>query len=151
MMNNTNINYNELCTKLRSMKMSGMAEAFEKQLANPNSSLRSFDERISEIITAENDIYLSKINEILLINEVNEVKKDEDNIGTKINMIIIIIVIAICVVILGAGTFFVVCCWKKKCKRNKIEKEKNKSNEMEKPKIQDKSISKTIRSLDEMK
>ena len=59
-MNNTNINYNELCTKLRSMKMSGMAEAFEKQLANPNSSLRSFDERISEIITAEWDMRYSK-------------------------------------------------------------------------------------------
>ena len=117
----------------------------------PYKDQKTFSFKTSEIITAENDIYLSKINEILLINEVNEVKKDEDNIGTKINMIIIIIVIAICVVILGAGTFFVVCCWKKKCKRNKIEKEKNKSNEMEKPKIQDKSISKTIRSLDEMK
>jgi DNA replication protein DnaC len=40
--------------------MSGMAEAFEKQLANPNSSLRSFDERISEIITAEWDMRYSK-------------------------------------------------------------------------------------------
>ena len=117
----------------------------------PYKDQKTFSFKTSEIITTENDIYLSKINEILLINEVNEDKKDEDNIGTKINIIIIIIVIAVCVVILGTGTFFVVCCWKKKCKRNKIEKEKNKSNEMEKPKIQDKSISKTIRSLYELK
>ena len=52
MMNNTtvDINFHELCGKLRSMKLSSMADTLEKQLANPNSGLQSFDERISEII-----------------------------------------------------------------------------------------------------
>ena len=44
------INFHELCEKLRSMKLSSMADTLEKQLANPNSGLQSFDERISEII-----------------------------------------------------------------------------------------------------
>ena len=59
-MNNTSVNYTDLCIKLRSMKMSGMAEAFEKQLADPNSNLKTFDERIFEIITAEWDLRYSK-------------------------------------------------------------------------------------------
>jgi hypothetical protein len=42
------------------MKMSGMAEAFEKQLADPNSNLKTFDERTFEIITAEWDLRFSK-------------------------------------------------------------------------------------------
>ena len=36
MMNNTNINYNELCTKLRSMKMSGYVRQLESE---PRASL----------------------------------------------------------------------------------------------------------------
>ena len=36
--------------KLYKMRMSGMAEAFENQLMNPNSGLESFETRFSEII-----------------------------------------------------------------------------------------------------
>ena len=39
--------------KLYKMRMSGMAEAFENQLMNPNSGLESFETRFSEIINHE--------------------------------------------------------------------------------------------------
>jgi hypothetical protein len=44
---------NLLCNHLRSMRMSKMAEALEQQYLNPNSDLRTFDERITEIIESE--------------------------------------------------------------------------------------------------
>lgn len=60
------INFHELCEKLRSMKLSSMADTLEKQLANPNSGLQSFDERISEIICSEWDNrYNKKFNRFL--------------------------------------------------------------------------------------
>lgn len=60
-MNTTNgINTNDLCSKLRSMKMSSMADALEAQLSNPNSDLRSFDDRLAEIVSAEWDMRYSK-------------------------------------------------------------------------------------------
>ena len=68
MMNTTtvDINFSELCGKLRSMKLSSMADTLEKQLANPNSGLQSFDERISEIICSEWDTrYNKKFNRFL--------------------------------------------------------------------------------------
>ena len=67
-MNNTtvDINFHELCGKLRSMKLSSMADTLEKQLATPNSGLQSFDERISEIICSEWDTrYTKKFNRFL--------------------------------------------------------------------------------------
>ena len=42
------------------MKMSGMADSLEKQINDPNNDLRSFDDRVSEIITAEWDLRYSK-------------------------------------------------------------------------------------------
>ena len=42
-----------LCERLRSMKMSGMADAFEKQLNDPNADLSSFLARFSEIVNYE--------------------------------------------------------------------------------------------------
>ena len=60
MMNNTNINYNELCTKLRSMKMSGMAEAYEEQVKNPNSDLTGFYDRFSNIVNHEWELRFNK-------------------------------------------------------------------------------------------
>jgi DNA replication protein DnaC len=60
MMKNTHTNYQDLCNKLRSMKMSGMADSLEKQINDPNNDLRSFDDRVSEIITAEWDLRYSK-------------------------------------------------------------------------------------------
>ncbi len=59
-MKNTHTNYQDLCNKLRSMKMSGMADSLEKQINDPNNDLRSFDDRVSEIITAEWDLRYSK-------------------------------------------------------------------------------------------
>lgn len=44
---------NLLMDKLYKMRMSGMAEAFENQLMNPNSGLESFETRFSEIINHE--------------------------------------------------------------------------------------------------
>ena len=44
---------NLLCNHLQSMKMSKMAESLEQQYLNPNSDLRTFDERITEIIESE--------------------------------------------------------------------------------------------------
>ena len=44
---------NLLMDKLYKMRMSGMAEAFENQLMNPNSGLESFGTRFSEIINHE--------------------------------------------------------------------------------------------------
>ena len=106
----------------------------------PYKNQKTFSFKTSEIITAENDIYLSKINEIFLINEVKEEKIDE-NKNEKIIIQIIIIIIVVFIVILG------IYFWIKKCKRDEIEKEKNKNNERQFAKNQDKSISKTIRSL----
>ncbi len=42
-----------LCEKLRSMRMSGMAEEFEKQMDDPNIDLLSFEERFSRIVNYE--------------------------------------------------------------------------------------------------
>lgn len=42
---------NLLMDKLYKMRMSGMAEAFENQLMNPNSGLESFETRFSETST----------------------------------------------------------------------------------------------------
>ena len=59
-MKTTNVNFNDLCNKLRSMKLSGMADALEKQIKDPNNDLRSASDRITEIITAEWDLRYSK-------------------------------------------------------------------------------------------
>lgn len=45
--------YVGLLNKLKAMKFSGMAEAYRKQMENPNSSLLSFDERFSQLVNAE--------------------------------------------------------------------------------------------------
>lgn len=52
--------YKELLHELRLMRLSGMAEALEKQLQDANSNLRNFDERINEIVTAEWELRYSK-------------------------------------------------------------------------------------------
>ena len=45
--------YMELCTKLRTMRLSGMAEKLEEQAANPNIDLTPVDIRIADIIESE--------------------------------------------------------------------------------------------------
>ncbi len=57
--NNTET-YTELCLKLRQMKLSGMAEAIEKQEENPNSDLMTFQERLTDIINCEWDLRYTK-------------------------------------------------------------------------------------------
>ena len=42
-----------LSSKLRQMRLSGMADVFEKQMQDPNADLSSFTERITEIIETE--------------------------------------------------------------------------------------------------
>ncbi|MDO4266797.1 MAG: ATP-binding protein [Eubacteriales bacterium] len=55
-----------LCERLRALRMSGMADAFETQLQNPNTDLASFMERFSEIVNHEWQIrYDKKFNRFL--------------------------------------------------------------------------------------
>lgn len=53
-------------TRLREMKMSGMAEAFERQVLDPDADLSSFMERITELVNTEWQIrYDKKLNRLL--------------------------------------------------------------------------------------
>lgn len=53
-------------TRLREMKMSGMAEAFERQVLDPDADLSSFMERITELVNTEWQIrYDKKPNRLL--------------------------------------------------------------------------------------
>lgn len=59
--NNTLTNeQNQLCERLRQMKLSGMAEALEIQLLNPNSDLTGFDARFESIINYEWELRFNK-------------------------------------------------------------------------------------------
>ena len=49
-----------LIERLRSLKMSGMADAFETQLMDPNADLRNFMERFSDIVNKEWQIRYDK-------------------------------------------------------------------------------------------
>ncbi len=56
----------EIVDRLRQMKMSGMAEAYEEQLKNPNSDLSSFFDRFSTIVNHEWELrYNKKLNRFL--------------------------------------------------------------------------------------
>ena len=52
--------HKKLLQELRSMRLSGMAEAMEAQLQDANSNLKSFSERIYEIVNAEWELRYSK-------------------------------------------------------------------------------------------
>ena len=55
-----------ICSKLRSMRMSGMAEAYEKQLDDPNADLVPFGDRFSKIVEYEWQLrYQKKFNRFL--------------------------------------------------------------------------------------
>ena len=43
----------EICNKLKSMRFSGMAEALEEVLTDPNAELLPFREKIQRIVDAE--------------------------------------------------------------------------------------------------
>lgn len=52
--------------RLKQMKMSGMAEAYEEQIRNPNSDLSDFYERFSNIVNYECELrFNKKFNRIL--------------------------------------------------------------------------------------
>lgn len=50
----------EICSKLKSMRFSGMAEALEEVFANPNAELLTFREKIQCIVDAEWNLRYSK-------------------------------------------------------------------------------------------
>ena len=50
----------EICSKLKSMRFSGMAEALEEVFADPNAELLSFREKIQRIVDAEWNLRYSK-------------------------------------------------------------------------------------------
>ena len=50
----------QLCDRLRQMKLSGMADAFEAQVLDPNSDLKSFLDRISCIVNHEWELRYNK-------------------------------------------------------------------------------------------
>ena len=50
----------ELCNKLKSMRFSGMAEALEELLRDPNSDLIPFREKVGRLVDAEWDLRYNK-------------------------------------------------------------------------------------------
>ena len=46
----------ELCSKLKAMRFSGMAEALEELLRDPNSDLIPFREKVGRLVDAEWDL-----------------------------------------------------------------------------------------------
>ena len=74
----------EICNKLKSMRFSGMAEALEEVLADPNAELLPFREKIQRIVDAEWNLrYTKKLNRFI--------KKLLSNIRLRIWMIPFII------------------------------------------------------------
>ena len=59
---NLSLTHEELliCERLRSLRMSGMADAFESQMLDPNADLAPFIERFTEIVNHEWQIRYDK-------------------------------------------------------------------------------------------
>lgn len=56
----------EICSKLKSMRFSGMAEALEEVLADPNAEFLPFREKIQRIVDAECNLrYTKKLNRFI--------------------------------------------------------------------------------------
>ena len=56
----------ELCGKLKTMRFSGMAEALEELLRDPNSDLIPFREKVGRLVDAEWDLrYNKKLNRFI--------------------------------------------------------------------------------------
>lgn len=56
----------EICNKMKSMRFSGMAEALEEVLADPNAELLPFREKIQRIVDAEWNLrYTKKLNRFI--------------------------------------------------------------------------------------
>lgn len=56
----TQSNHKELFDRLKSMRLSGMAEELEQQISNPNTDLLPFHERIERVVNAEWDLRFIK-------------------------------------------------------------------------------------------
>nr|WP_288830490.1 ATP-binding protein [uncultured Clostridium sp.] len=56
----TQSNHQELFDRLKSMRLSGMAEELERQISNPNTDLLPFHERIERVVNAEWDLRFNK-------------------------------------------------------------------------------------------
>lgn len=56
----------EICSKLKNMRFSGMADALEKLFTDPNSDFLSFREKVGRIVDAEWDLrYTKKLNRFI--------------------------------------------------------------------------------------
>ena len=95
---------------------------------NPNKDQKAFSFKTSEIITEEYEIYLSKINEISLINERKEDEQHQEP-RKKDNLLKFILIGIFCLVFILIITF-IIYCFKEKKKENgkEIEKEKEKKS-----------------------
>ena len=92
---------------------------------NPYKDQKSFSFKTSEIKTEKYEIFLSKINEISLINDRNE---QYPNGEKKRNIIKYILIGIFGFVIILICTIFIICCFKKKNKENEKEIEKEKKS-----------------------
>lgn len=80
-MRETSSNTREIvtCERLRQLKMSGMADAYEKQLNDPNADLTCFEERFAEIVEREWQIrYDKKFNRLLKLARLRYPSADID-------------------------------------------------------------------------
>ena len=56
----------EICSKLKSMRFSGMAQALEELFANPNADLLPFREKVCRLVEAEWELrYTKKLNRLI--------------------------------------------------------------------------------------
>ena len=56
----------ELCNKLKNLRFSGMAEALEELLLNPNADLLPFRQKVQKLVDAERDLrYNKKLNRFI--------------------------------------------------------------------------------------
>ena len=66
MENKLSIDDYELCNKLKNMRFSGMAEALEALMLNPNADLLSFRQVVQKLVDAEWDLrYNKKLNRFI--------------------------------------------------------------------------------------
>ena len=67
----------EICNKLKSMRFSGMAEALEEVLADPNAELFPLREKIQRIVDAEWNLrYTKKLNRCMIDEKIPSEYRD---------------------------------------------------------------------------
>ena len=99
--------------------------------AESHKNIKSFSFKTSEITTDGKEIYLSKINDIALINseEVKEEEEEEDDDDDDDDKTVVIVVSVVCAVVaavgIGIGIFFLI----KKLRVSKVNNNENKISE----------------------